>query len=292
MSETSTKSKISIDLYFSTVTRMDRIGLFLLSFVLVLFGWTGWFYILTDGNPSNASALNPIYAFVIGVVWFAYPILVASMGFALVKIIFRKVGHLNYLKFEDYVKMFGYALSLMFIASIIGRNLYGIIIVLFVLPMFLVFSSNLSFEGKTRIEVEQVYTNLNDYEKRQEWLLLIFKKLEDKLKLGRIDVSNDSLAHYVNLSIETGKSQNYLRDIFDWICGDRRDSLKIINVLTQVVPNTEIKKLTKPPTIPIILSWIDKNKNFVSIVIIILFLILSPPEWKDIVLQLFKAFRV
>jgi hypothetical protein len=90
------------------------------------------------------------------------------------------------------------------------------------------------------------------------------------------------------MEIESGRLADKFDDLIYWILGDRRN-FGVVNLLTELFPKIQIKQLEKTPMKTLLISWIDRNKQFLSILIAITILILSPPEWKSSIIEILKA---
>jgi len=285
-------SPVDIDRYLERWTLGTKLGIFFFTFACSFIGGTMGVYFLAGGNTLVAPQLTPVYTLIILFLWLGYPILLAWKGFDVVVIIFKKVGHSSFLEFNHYVKLFGYFLLLLGVISFISMRVDVFAVILLLAPIRIALPFNLTDEGKTRIQVEIARATLNDWDKRQKWLDLVLSTLETKLKRGCIDVPRDILIEQVNMILETGKPQNSVNDLLDWISGDRRDK-GIVSILDQIIPHSEIKPFKRRKlreSAFSIISWADKNKNFV-LTITLLFLLLVSPELKDIILQILRMWK-
>jgi hypothetical protein len=152
-------------------------------------------------------------------------------------------------------------------------------------PLNMAFSKVLTKTGKTKIEFEQVFSNLDDFSERQIWAGRVFRKLENLLTEGNILVPRDKLTYYLNLRLaESESTKDTLRKIEKWMLSERRDN-SILSSLMEIIPKEEIKPLQRT----LIRSYLAKIPQewvkYLFITLIILLILVKNPELLERVLQ-------
>jgi len=252
------------------------------------------------------------YALVIVGVFNLYITVFLTIAYTLLLILLRKkwfikiFNHTSHLTFLTYISLIESVITVLalIIFSIFDVLMYSAILVpeifailepysyiigsfpLFFLlpPLYLTFSKVLTKTGKTRIEFEQVFSNLDDFSKRQKWVGRVFKKLENLLAKGNIVVPRDKLTYYLNLRLAESESTKYtLKRIERWMLNEQRDN-SILILLMEIIPKEEIKPFQRTPIRSYLAKIPPEWVNTLFIVLIILLVFKRPEELLERVL--------
>lgn len=158
-------------------------------------------------------------------------------------------------------------------------------------PLYHTFSKTLSQLGKVRIEFEQFFRSINDFDKRQKWLEALSIEIVNSLRRAYINISKDKLIYYVNLRLmrRPQRTENVLRNIQQWMISENRNN-SILGLLEGILPREEIKPIIKPSlTSRIIGIPFDYIKFFVLILVLLIIVILRPEYMNRIIDALLKG---
>jgi len=169
---------------------------------------------------------------------------------------FKKVSHLGLLWLHKLMRCILWVLALSLLIAVADVQLGLGILPNTVNPVVCLFSFiflflpirsmfRLTQLGITKIAFEQLYSNINDFSRRQRWFKETFKKLESILREGNIKVSHNDLLYYANLKLMQSPNPEFtIKKIEDWILSKRRDDT-IFNTIRTFLPATKIQPVEK-----------------------------------------------
>jgi len=140
--------------------------------------------------------------------------------------IFRKISHSKFLKLVHFGRIVHYILIIFgFSFLIIGLLITNVRLFSFSfgllftwIMMFSTFSEPLTYIGEIRLLFELLLTNIDNFEKRQPYLRLISKEVENQLKIGNIKVPHNEFVYHFNMELFKGTDiKNDLRNIEAWL---------------------------------------------------------------------------
>ncbi len=134
-----------------------------------------------------------------------------------------------------------------------------------------------------------MFSNIDDFSERQRWLDKISKKLEEKLREGKIFLSRDKFVYSCNRILSKAATDSFYEPIFwtslhnieQWLRDEKQD---IFGTLTNIVDENEIKPLIKQsifkslyPVMP------DIIKGCFILIAVLIFALLNQTLAKDII---------
>ncbi len=134
----------------------------------------------------------------------------------------------------------------------------------FYVPILMLLNNVMSEKGEIRVFFGLLLSNMDNFNKRQEWLVKISRLLEKKLRFGRICVPRDILVYHFNLKFgEAPKNsalrlfyENALRKIENWIIGG--EDYEFYDSLTMIVPRDELKPLERDARFKILTPYMPR----------------------------------
>ena len=137
-------------------------------------------------------------------------------------------------------------------------------------PFFKMYAESLTKYGAINIEMECLGKYKAEYEKEQYWLRAISKRIRDMLRIGKIEISTDTLTHYFNLRIsESDKVINEIIAMKESLSQDEPD-YSVLKTIKKIIPENELKISNR-------LSIVDEliEKGYLASLISVIGLILS-----------------
>lgn len=209
------------------------------------------------------------------------------------KVFFWK-SHYSFLKLVDSIntmlKVIFIMLLVTFVDGSLSTNIFikngdalSFSILSLYFPINVAFMDSLSVKGKIKIEFEQAKMHLNNWTLRQKWLKKIFQRLENKLKLGCIKISSDSIVSNINRKTPE-EIEVLLKNIEEWTLGNEQDD-RIFIYLEEIINKDDIKPIKKIPVTNRISKISPEHIKYLVWLIIALVIILFRPEWVDIIIQ-------
>jgi hypothetical protein len=243
--------------------------------------------------PSN----NNLYALP-----FIFMVLVPILALLRNKIIyfiFKRISHSTFLELVYFGRQ---AAIVLFISAIffltigvLGNNAHlglgsiGLLCTWF--SLVLIFSGPLTYGGEIRLLFESLLANLDNFEKRQPYLMTISKKVENQLKTGNIKVPHNELVYYFNMELLKGTDiQKDLGNMEAWIV-DKRTSC--FESLKKIYPENKLEPWKR---ISLSRQFVENPETRKFILYIIALILLIPiaayPALRDEISRLLKLLGI
>jgi hypothetical protein len=240
------------------------------------------------------------------ILWLFFPILLAIVALyrnRILERVFRRISHYGYLQFASTWQIFPFfvvAISFFWGLYTFHDPRYFLLSLTFLflcIPLYFIFDSPLTYEGRVQILFEELFSSLNNYPERQPYWKKISKIIERLLKIGNIQISsNDLIFHFNKKLLETNDDiSDNLRRIQAWMLGTQRtclDSIKNIFPEIKIEPYTKIsflRRVLENPT-PIQAGLIKFFASLVCLTIILIIVLIIHPELLGDFLKLLLGF--
>lgn len=234
-----------------------------------------------------------IAPFVLYFIWFALPVLL------IVALLSRNhflTSHFNEKRHGSYLE-FGYrwrilvpvlTFLLVFYYSVFGFAFHdpkyfalSITVLLFMIPLFLIYDKPLTEEGEITILFEMLSSSISNFHEAQQYWKRLAKKIEKLFKAGNVQVLRKDLIYNFSMTLLEGNEDisDDLTGIREWMLGRARTCLK---ELSYVCPKTNLR----PCEENIFIDWFLKNPEvtlnyifkgvIITVVIVLTILSLNP----------------
>lgn len=218
----------------------------------------GWFCYLLGTSAFIAAMFvtqPPIGDVLYSAMWIP---LIAVVTLALLrnkilKFLFGKIPHSSFLSLVNVGKVTNYAVlicaSFFFVAGIASNNVrvvaFSVGLFLTWFPIYLIFSEPLTSAGETNLLFELLAANIDNFEKRQPYLIRISRKVEGQLGVGNIKVPRYEFVYYFNMELLKGTQiLDDLKRIESWMVDK---NTPVFESLRKIYPEDKLEPCRRVP---------------------------------------------
>jgi len=224
--------------------------------------------------------------------------LLALLRNKILAFIFEKIPRSTFLSLIDFGRALTYTMflywGLFFIAGLLSHSnvfaFFSLGLLSLWFPIYLIFSMPLTPEGEAKLLFKLLFTNIDNFEKRQLYLKKIAKAIENQLKKGNIKVSSNEFVYYFNIELLKGKNiRDDLKVIESWMVNKKTPCFES---LMKIYPKTRLEPWKRASFFRQIVENPTMIKYVFNVLVIAILIAISPELRSEIVKFLSALFGI